>query len=362
MQEATLEAIEADISAQLSAARPRALDAASEILDRGVSVHSLHGIVGGKNNFFADSVNTEFASFDEFLAVWMRGLRREAEKRRERGDAYWPDSGSWRLVRLLKNPALLEYTELFLERNFYRNYVERTRYKPSGETWSLWFGANQMVWGLVIAPAFRRGQWTNDVSEIRRAKYAYWTVGHVLKTGLIDPAADAPYRFASLRQFLDFYRSVLKRISNSLYEQRIADAYVDYVTAEPDPESVPFLIPELRYAGLGQKHVYRLDYSVLNVHTRDFVGFELSPQSTHMKVAGKEKSLKEHNVELLEKWEHEMAKRNEYFDRFGLSVKTFTDGQLRDMDACFGAIAQVLSARPPERQSAEVERRKVLDL
>ena len=78
-----------------------------------------------------------------------------------------------------------------------------------------------------------------------------------------------------------------------------------------DVESEPFLIPELRYAGLEAKHKYRLDFTILNPHMMTFVGFEISPASTHMAVKGiKKKIQKSVNAELKAKWERETVKLN----------------------------------------------------
>ena len=124
------------------------------------------------------------------------------------------------------------------------------------------------------------------MSEIRRASYMYWTVEHVLTTGLIDPENKDPVTFSSIRKLIQFYSSVLKRLSRSKYEKQIVDLYLEYLKEVDEPGEVPFLIPELRYAGLEAKHLYSLDFSVLNSHTMEFMGFELSPQSSHMSVSG----------------------------------------------------------------------------
>lgn len=177
----------------------------------------------------------------------------------------------------------------------------------------------------------------------------YWTIGHVLHEGLIDPQAAQPYRFKDLNDLLQFYRSILKRVSNSLYEKAIVDHYVAYLNQSPNPLSEPFLIPEFRYARTATKHVYRLDYSVFNSHIMKFVGFELSPFSTHMQIAGTGKrTQKDINRELAENWEKEMGKRNAYFREYDVSVVTFTDSLLRNIDQCFAEIEDMLRARSPE--------------
>jgi hypothetical protein len=209
---------------------------------------------------------------------------------------------------------------------------------------------------LVIAPALRNDEWTNDKSQMRRERYVYWTIGHVLEAGLIDPTSKTPMRFGSLEQFLVFYRSVLKRVSVSPYEQAVFDRYLEYLEASHAPLSEPLLIPEFRYAGKDAKHEYRLDFTVLNGHTLDFTGFEISPASTHIRVKeAAKKTQTKLNSELSEAWDYEVRKRNEYFQRFGVTVITFADSHLKNIDACFKEIRIKLADRAtlaPTREAA----------
>ncbi|MCA1790957.1 MAG: hypothetical protein LC667_14205 [Thioalkalivibrio sp.] len=125
--------------------------------------------------------------------------------------------------------------------------------------------------------------------------------------------------------------------------------YASYVQNSRDPASEPFLIPELRYAGFAHEHLYRVDYSIFNAHTMQFVGFELSPHSTHMAVKGMATQTQAAvNAKLASQWEKEMDKRNSYFEQFDLPIITFTDSQLTDLPGCFSVMAGYLSARPEE--------------
>lgn len=341
----TLLEIEETITDELRTLQAEALAIYCEQTERNLSLQSFHATIGGKNNTYVDSVRTQFSDFEDFKGQWLYGLRRDLL----RYGRVNPTSAAYRIARLLQNPVVKHYTFLFLERNFFRNYVERTRSKPGPSLWKLWFGDKNLHWGLIIAPMYRLGEWTNDKSEMRRASYTYWTVGHVLSEGLVDPDSETPYRFHDLKNFLAFYRSILKRISNSLYEQAIVERYVKYLEKSTAPMDEPFLIPELRYAGLKVEHKHRLDFTVLNAHTMSLVGFELSPHSTHYFMEGiTKKTQKEINQELAKQWEKEMAKRNAYFESYGITTLTFTDTDLADMDGCFRSIAECLSKRPRE--------------
>ena len=177
----------------------------------------------------------------------------------------------------------------------------------------------------------------------------YWTVGHVISTGLIDPENNEQYEFITVNDLLVFYKNILKRISNSLYEKQIFDLYVEYLKESEDPLSEPFLIPEFRYSGLEVEHEHRLDFTVLNSHTMEMIGFEFSPHSTHMSVkAIIGKKQKELNSELSTKWNKEMSKRNKYFSSYGITTITFTDSYLLDVPNCFVQMKKFLSNRPFE--------------
>ena len=343
--------VEAQLTAKLKTMIAEVLERASVINGENLTIHMFHAIIGGKNNTYVDSIRMQFPKFDDFYTRWLEGLIAkakdfEAHKLGKYGRTL-DSSSAHRVISFLKDPLIREYTQIFLERNFYRNYIPRTRAKPSDALWSLWFGDNRMNWGIILAPVYRNNAWTNDVSEIRRARYDYWTIGHIMATGLIDPNQVKPLKFTKLEQLLSFYRSVLKRVSNSQYEQTIADCYVGYVEKSRDPYAEPFLIPELRYAGLSAQHRYRLDYAVLNTHTMTFTGYELSPHSTHYSITGiKSKTQVQMNAELEKRWAHEMDKRNNYFKTFGIATVTFTDADLANMDACFTVISQYLAERP----------------
>lgn len=353
----TLQYLEKSLTEELEEIRDDVLKIASDIAGKKVSVQSLHGFLGGKNNQYVDSIRSQFPSPKDFISRWLKGLldkvkRIEEQQRIKYNGNIYQNTPTHRMIRFLKNDLIFHYLIIFLKRNFYRNFTERTRAKPNECHWALWFGENKIPWGLIIAPAYRNDAWTNDVSEIRRANYMYWTIEHVLTTGLVDPEGHEPITFSTLKELIQFYSSVLKRLSRSKYEKKIVELYLDYLKNANKPEEVPFLIPELRYAGLETKHLYRLDFSVLNSHTMEFTGFELSPQSSHMAVKGvKSKTQRKINEELKTKWNKEIAKRNKYFKQYGITTITFADEDLENIENCFSIIEEYLSKRPVEQIS-----------
>ena len=340
------------LTAYLERRRDEALERFSGIVGKAQSVHQFHAHIGRNNNTFVDSVRTQFGSPEEFIALWLRGLIEQvnlyAKKRAAFGSTYL--GTEWILPKVLQDNFLKDYTYRFLERNFYRNFQARVRAKPDEILWQLWFGQGELCWGLIISPALRLGAWTNDKSQMRREAYEYWTIGHVMETGLIDPNHVEPLRFDSVKNFLTFYATVLARVSKSPYEKGISERYLAYVRGSAAPLGEPLLIPELRYAGKERKHRYRLDFTVLNPYAMSMAGFEISPASTHMAIEGiRNKTQVQFNKELSVQWAKEMDKRNAYFLEFGITTITFTDEQLGDIDDCFAWIRKALAERPMSR-------------
>ena len=227
------------------------------------------------------------------------------------------------------------------------------RSKPDEGLWQLWFGSNPLIWGLFIAPALRIGEWTNDKSEMRSEPYHYWTIGHVLASGLVVPEKEKPMTFQNVDGFLDFYETVLARTSKSNFEKIFSAKYLEFVREAVSPQDIPLLIPELRYAGKDTKHLYRLDFCVLNPYTMKMLGFEISPASSHISIQGIRScnTQKKLNEQLAAKWANEADKRNRYFRDFGIYVITFADPDLEDTDTCFTSIQSALVERPESQIS-----------
>lgn len=331
------------IDGELRDLRAKVLDRASDLLMRDVTVFSLHGKIGGKNNDYADCVNNKFSNFPDFYSAWLRGFNNRCEDKQAK-----PGTGDSlsELLSLLSDESIRDYTKLFLERNFHKNYVARVRNKPEEPLREIWFGSD-LIFGLIIAPKVKEdGSIRVDKSEIRRVHYDYWTIGHILSTGLYDPDNNGFVTFQTGEEFIVFYQSILKRLSRSQHEIEIYSRYIDYLHSSEDIYSEPFLIPEFRYEGKDRKCKYRVDFTVLNPYSFDFVGFELSPASSHMSVKGaKDKLQYEINEELRESWEKEMHKRNDYLKRYDIVLMTFTDSDLKNPDLCFNQIKSFLIKR-----------------
>lgn len=186
--------------------------------------------------------------------------------------------------------------------------------------------------------------WENDQSEIRHFKPKYWSIGHVMKTGLVIPGKDRKLTFETVEKYLEFFEEVIVRHSKSKYQIDIAERYSEYVRASKDPLSIPLLIPELRHGGRDAKHKYRLDFCIIDSTTLERIGFEFSPSSSHTAITGtKSKTQKAINAEVAENFEHEMEKHKAYFKKFGIFVLIYTDKDLANMQAVFDDIKKWLA-------------------
>lgn len=342
IEEQALFELDKEITTQLKKLLPDVLERSGKILNSPItSVASLHGKIGGKNNDYANVADMRFHDCREFQCYWAMGMSDTYRK-----SMY--DCAVWDVLKLYKDDVCREYILLFQERNFYRHYMERIRTKPENQFWEIWFGGNLNL-GLFIAPArLPDGRWRIDHSEIRKVSYQYWTIGHILSVGgVINPMNN--YDMYPMRNLADieiFYQNIITSLSNSQYEREICQRYVSYLKQSSDFMNEPFLIPEFHYEGAGKRCKYRMDFTVLNPHTFEFVSFELSPSSSHFHIdKTKYKTQKELNTDISTIWKYEFDKRNRYLSKFGMSCYTFTDEQLQNPDECFNVIATYLRRR-----------------
>lgn len=302
---------------------------------------SLNAKIGGKNAEFMDINNEVILSPDHFVALWMKGLIRYLDdlgQYRERSNIYEL------LQYIQKHQVVRDYAFTFLERTYMRNYTALSKKRPKVEEAAMWIGQENATYGILVTPRFSNGNWENDVSEIRHFKKKYWTIGHVLETGLVVPFENEKIEFPNVEQYLKFFKNVLVRGSGSKYELEIANNYCELVRNSDDPEEIPLLIPEFRYGGLERKHKYRLDFTIIDPNTLNKYGFELSPWSTHGHLSGtKDKLQKDINAIALGNFEKEMKKLKDYFREFGIYALIYTDSDLANIEKVFSDMKKYLN-------------------
>lgn len=305
---------------------------------------SLNAKIGGKADEFIDLKNEVIHSPTDYAAKYCQGFKNhrsnDSEFRTGYDDLYDAFNDS---------KAAQQYLMLFLERSYLKHFTELSKLRPTVEEAAIWIGQNAADYGLLVSPRFVKGDWENDKSEIRHFTPKYWSIGHVLETGLVIPGKDKVLQFNSTDKYLDFFEEVIVRHSKSKYQIDVAARYRNYVLAAENPLSVPLLIPELRFGGRDAKHKYRLDFCIIDGTTMEKVGFEFSPSSSHATIVDTaNKTQKQINAEAAANFEREMAKHKAYFEKFGITVLIYTDADLASMKGVFKNIKKYLT--PVERQ------------
>jgi len=295
---------------------------------------TLNGIIGSKAGEFIDLHNDIISGPEQFVTVWMDAWIRFR--------ASTPSDSKYNILfnNVRRSPDYIKYLHLFLRRSFLKRYEEFYRPRPTVGEAEVWIGQNHANYGLLVTPRFADGEWENDKSEIRRFKPRYWSIGHVLETGLVLPGKNETMTFSGVAEYLRFFKNVLVRGAASDHQDAIAELYSQFVEASDKPLDVPLLIPEYRYGGAASKHQYRLDFTVIHPFTMDKVGFELSPWSSHGRLTGlKTKTQKAVNQEAASNFHREVAKQKAFFKTHGVTVLIYTDPDLADIQQVFDEIS-----------------------
>jgi hypothetical protein len=303
---------------------------------------SLNATIGSKHDKFFDLKHDVIVNHDAFITQWFKGFKEMAR---------YPGSCQDMLRDLKKYDAFKKYLLLFLKRSYFNHYEELAKHRPDVSEAILWIGQEHANYGLAVTPRFANGQWENDKSEIRAFKYGYWTIGHIMETGLVIPGKDKRFEFSSVDQYLLFFTDTLVRNSKSPHEYGLAEKYAEFVLKQADPLAVPLMIPEYRYGGLTKKHEYRLDFLIIDPYSLDKVGFELSPWSTHGYLA-KLKGLTQQKINEMaqDNFENEMEKHRSFFKKHGIYALIYTDKNLRDLNKLFNEeIVPLLQPEKPDR-------------
>lgn len=299
---------------------------------------SLNAKIGGKAGSFINLLDEVIVSPDGYLEAYLRGLYAS------RSVGMYRNAVDDLIEKIESSRKVKEYFVIFVKRAYLKHFEELSKNRPVVEQAEIWIGENNAEYGLFASPRYANGRWENDKSEIWHLAVPYWTIGHVLETGLVVPDDPEPIYFATVDDYLEFFTKVLVRKTGSPHQKKIAKMYADYVRSSESPLKVPLLLPEFRYEGRDKKHKYRLDFTVFDPYSDKKVGFELSPWSSHGYIAKTTKmTAAEINKIASDNFEKEMKKHKDYFDKHGVSVLIFTDSDLSDPDGVFAIIEKQLS-------------------
>lgn len=307
------------------------------------NIMSLNSTINCRINDFAKIKELSYATADALLDVYCEELRKREEDI---------------IYEFLRDEGCWEYFENYIRRYFVRKEKELSRNKPKQKMYELWFGDNNNCFGIMITPVYRysfkekMNIWENDKSEIRKVDFRYWSVAHILRTGLIDIEKNELISFTDIDELIDFYKRVFYDKSKSKYEKSIMQKYFELLRQASDYDKVAFLIPELRFKK-EERHKYRLDFTVLSAEeTEKHMGFELSPDSTHAYTQNLEqKRAHEIRKEEIQRWNKEIGKSNEYYEEFNIHVRTFRERELQDIDKCFEIIKGYICFEDDKRGS-----------
>lgn len=305
------------------------------------SEQSLNATIGGKAAEFIDLHHEVILSPDQYVTLYMKGFK---TKLTPEGEMY-PNSHRENFEAFKASHVAQRYFILFLKRSFLKHFDELTRKRPHLSKAEIWIGQNNAEYGILISPRFNKqiDDWENDQSEIRHFPQLYWTIGHVLKTGLVISGEEDKIEFDSVESYLKFFRNVIVRGSGSMHEREIAKRYMKFVLSSEKPSDIPLLIPEYRYGGKLARHKYRLDFTIINPYTMQAIGYELSPWSTHGYLKGtKTLTQKKINEMAKDNFEKEMSKHKSFFKKHDIYSLIYTDNDLSDLDEVFADMRKYL--------------------
>ena len=133
---------------------------------------SLNAKIGGKHKLYFNITDRVISSADDFVSCWLDGI---VNYIRTVDKGYEESRAAYQFQQLLSSdPELLEYAVTFLKRTYWRNCYALAKKRPAEKEATIWIGQKNAEYGLLITPRFKRGEWENDVSEIRHFRPAYW--------------------------------------------------------------------------------------------------------------------------------------------------------------------------------------------
>ncbi|NTD96367.1 topoisomerase [Agrobacterium tumefaciens] len=310
---------------------------------------SLNAYIGSKAGDFMDLKNEVIKTPDEYIIKWIEGL--------EKGLKEGKQGKFVKIYEHLKdknNQFFKQYVELFLRRSFLKRIDEFSKKRPHDSDSEIWYGEKNSDYGLLITPRFVNGKWENDKSEIRAFPEAYWTIGHVLRTGICMQGQERRITFSNVSDYLNFTMAQV-RLTNSKYQIALYESYIKFVEDSDNPSKIPLLIPEVQFSPESKKHLHRLDFLIINPFTLDKIGIELSPWSTHGEFSGtdsggKKRTIKEMNYEAKVKVEKDVEKVKAYFKKKNVVTLTYMDTSLADMEQVFADVSRFLNPNNPPTQ------------
>lgn len=283
--------------------------------NRQITIKVLDSILNQIKQGATDVKNKRYNGFKgccgSFMADFEQGMHRI------KNDFY---CGIW------QNQILKKYMNLYLEKSFYMHLNERLIAKPDRKLYEIHMGKNRTggkknIRSLYITPRFRDGRWENDESEIRRVKFVFYTIGHLLATGLIVHTDEGMEQIKK-KGFEDWIEILYPTNELEKDEMNFVECYLEYVRVHKDRMNrIPLLIPQFRFYGMEEKHKYRADFLLLNyldnANVRHIL-IELSRNRLHDSQS-----------------EYDSVRRNDFIQEYDCITLEFRDSEMLDMRKTF---------------------------
>lgn len=310
------------------------------------SIQGFHGAIGYGNDRFAKLKISQFCNPKEYITAWLQGYQQDLSERKieesKTGFSYPPKA----LDLLFHNESFIAYLLLYLQRNFYIHYKERTRKKVSEFNYVVHFGDNKHLKSLYVSPYKTKqniattsgSNWQNKMSEVLKVDFEYFSIGHLLKTGIVVNRNKLE-KFNSFDDVLSFYENLYK-IAHPANERPFIRLYINYISdiAQKDTQQLldtPLLIPEFRYKEDTIRHEYRIDFLIINCTQDEYCGIDLSPTNTHV-----------HSETINKDWNKETIRLTKFVDKYHLQPYYFADDELSNISNCFNMIKKYLIPSP----------------
>lgn len=190
----------------------------------------------------------------------------------------------------------------------------------------LYMNENNNIMALYKNPIYIYGKhifpWKNGTFD--SASVDYWTINHLEQAGIVTSNGLIQYY-----KYSDFYDMIYTN-SKSHYEKDFIRCYINYLKGlSPEKRSsTPLLIPEFRFGERSIKHKYRLDFLIINLRTQKKIGIELSPDSSHCVDSRLSPN--------------EFYKTKDFLKTYDISIYTFLQNDLNDIQGCFNDIRKYL--------------------
>jgi hypothetical protein len=218
----------------------------------------LDGKISGKHASYVNVHNEKFRSLVDFLSRWFLGFYRRML------DTYAKGPQNDTFEYFLEFRELQTYMVAHLC-TYYLNYKQSLeKEKPIYAKSIVSFRNRDVNYELLITPRFGEGKWENDKSEIRLFKPQYWSIGHILKTGLCYSGKQYRIPKRSIRTLIELLWQ-FEDIKNPLPEERrILEIYVTTLNNAKNPSDIPILFINAGFGNYSDKAFKHNTYMLID--------------------------------------------------------------------------------------------------